>query len=165
MRQWWAPGRIKDLKSIQEERQRPRRLSWSWLANRRQCHGPKQTRRRFWGAEGVDGFFGMIRQGELPKVSTAKRGGAWGRREGVWAHPSQCLTEEVHGLRVAGGWGRMVMMGRKGGATIPPKTTPWDEMLAFFDVGSEEAVEGSDSWLKRSRTYQAWEVQEPVICF
>ena len=34
-------------------------------------------------------------------------------------------------------------------------------MLTSFDVGSEEAVEGPDFWLKRSHTYQAREVQEP----
>ena len=34
-------------------------------------------------------------------------------------------------------------------------------MLAFFDVGSEEAVEGPDFWLKKSHTCQAREVQEP----
>ena len=27
--------------------------------------------------------FGMVRNGELPKVFLAKSGGAWGRREGV----------------------------------------------------------------------------------
>lgn len=34
-------------------------------------------------------------------------------------------------------------------------------MLTSFDVGSEEAVEGPDFWLKRSHTYQAREVHEP----
>ena len=47
----------------------------------------------------------------------------------------------------------MVMVGRKGGGTSPPKTIPGtrDGMLASFDVGSEEAVEGPDFWLKWSR--------------
>ena len=33
-------------------------------------------------------------------------------------------------------------------------------MLASVDVGSEEAVEGPDFWLKRSHMYQARELQE-----
>ena len=34
-------------------------------------------------------------------------------------------------------------------------------MLAFFDVGREETVEGPDFSLKRSHTYQTPKVQEP----
>ena len=34
-------------------------------------------------------------------------------------------------------------------------------MLASFDVGSGEAMEEPDFWLKRSHTHQAREVQEP----
>ena len=34
-------------------------------------------------------------------------------------------------------------------------------MLTSFDEGSEEAVQGSNFWLKRSHTYQAREVHEP----
>ena len=45
----------------------------------------------------------MLRNGEMPKVFPEKRGGGWGGRKGVRTHPSQCLTEEVHILSVAGG--------------------------------------------------------------
>ena len=34
-------------------------------------------------------------------------------------------------------------------------------MLTSFDVGSEEAVEGPEFWLKMSHTYQAREGHEP----
>ena len=57
----------------------------------------------------------------------------------------QCLAVEVHGLRF--GWGRMMMVGHKGGGTSPTR----DGMLPYFVVGSEEAVEGPVFWQKRNR--------------
>ena len=55
-----------------------------------------------------------------------------------------------------GGWWWWV---EREGELVHPKRYPgW---LTSFDVGSEEAVEGPDFWLKRSHTYQAREVQEP----
>ena len=61
-------------------------------------------------------------------------------------------------MRVAGGWGRMVMVGRKGGGTSPPENDTRDGMLTSFDVSSKEVVGGPDFCLKMSHTYQVPEV-------
>ena len=51
--------------------------------------------------------------------------------------------------------------GSKGRGNQPTQNDTRGEMLASFDVGSKEAVEGPDFLLKRSHTHQAREVQEP----
>ena len=51
--------------------------------------------------------------------------------------------------------------GSKRRGNLPTQNDTRDGMLTYFDVGSEEAVEGPDFWLKTSHTYQAREVQEP----
>ena len=48
--------------------------------------------------------------------------------------------------------------GSKGRGNWPAQNDTRDGMFASFDVGSEEAVEGPDFLLKRSRTYQSREV-------
>ena len=48
--------------------------------------------------------------------------------------------------------------GSKRRGNQPTQNDTRDEMLASFDVDSEEAVEGPDFWLKKSHTYQAREV-------
>ena len=53
------------------------------------------------------------------------------------------------------------MVGRKGA----PQHDTRDGMFASVDVGSEDAVEGPDFWLKRSHTYPAREVHEPEAFF
>ena len=55
----------------------------------------------------------------------------------------------------------MMMVDRKRGRASPPKTVSGKTCSHFFDVGSEEAVEWADLWLKRPHTYQVREVQEP----
>ena len=51
--------------------------------------------------------------------------------------------------------------GSKGSGSEPTQNDTRHGMLTSFDVGSGEAVEGPDFWLKRSHTYQAREVHEP----
>ena len=84
MRQWWALGRTKDgLKAdpggapasaapFLELASEPKAMLWAEI-------DPTEVlgrRRGRW-------CFGMVRNCELRKVSSAKRGGARGRREGV----------------------------------------------------------------------------------
>ena len=87
MRQWWALGRTKDgLKAdpggapassarFSELASEPEAKSWAEI-DPTEVLGRRRGRR-----------FGMVRNGELPKVFPAKRGGAWGRREGVLSPP------------------------------------------------------------------------------
>ena len=84
MRQWWALGRTKDgLKAdpggapassapFSELASELEAMSWAEI-DPTEVLGRRRGRRNF----------GMVRNGELLKVSPAKRGGAWGRREGV----------------------------------------------------------------------------------
>ena len=163
MRQWWALGRTKEGQKadpggapasaapFSELTSEPEAMSWAEIA-------PTEVL----GGGGVDVFLvwsATVNCGKYFQRNVVVHGAG-----GRWFEPTQvnqCLTGEVHGLRIAGGWGRMVMVGRKGGGTSPPKTVPGMECSHFFDVGGKEAVEGPDFWLKRSHTYQAQEVQEP----
>ena len=84
MRQWWTLGRTTDgLKAdpggapacsapFSELASKPEAMSWAEI----DPTGVFGRRRGRW-------FLGMVRNGELPKVFPAKRGGAWGRREEV----------------------------------------------------------------------------------
>ena len=84
MRQWWALGRSKNgLKAdtgrapassspFPELASEPETMSWAEI-DPTEVLGRRRGRRNF----------GMVRNGELPKVFPAKRGGTWGRREGV----------------------------------------------------------------------------------
>ena len=88
MTQWWALGRTKDgLKSnpggapgssasFSELASEPEAMSWAEI-------DPTEVLARRRGRR----IFGMVRSGELPKVFPAKRGGAWGRREGFKPTP------------------------------------------------------------------------------
>ena len=75
---------------------------------------------------------GLVRDGERRRscrcCSTVVHGA--GGRAGS-AHPRQCPAWRVRGLRVIGK-GRRMVVGRKGGATSPPKPISGMEMLAFI---------------------------------
>ena len=87
MRQWWAHGRTKDgLKAdlgeapassvpFSELAREPEVMSWAEI-DPTEVLGRKRGRRSF----------GMVRNGESPKVFPAKRGGALGRRGGGVEH-------------------------------------------------------------------------------
>ena len=84
MRQWWALGRTKDgLKAdpgaapassapFSELASEPEAMSWAEI-DPTEVLGRRRGRR----------IFGMVRNGELPEVFPARRGGAWVRSEGV----------------------------------------------------------------------------------
>ena len=83
MRRWWALGRTKgglkanpggapvSAASFSELAGEPESIPWAEI-------DPTKVlgRRSRW-------CFGMVRNDDLPKVSSAKGGGAWGKREGV----------------------------------------------------------------------------------
>ena len=74
--------------------------------------------------------------------------GGWGGR----ANPSRRSAWKVRCMRFVGGEERMVVVGRKGRETNPPKTIPGMECSHSLHVVGTDAVEGSDAWLQRSRT-------------
>ena len=49
----------------------------------------------------------------------------------------------------------------KGRGNWPTQNDSRDETLTSFDVESGQDVERPDFWLKKTHTYQAWDVQEP----
>ena len=49
----------------------------------------------------------------------------------------------------------------KGRGNWPTQNDSRDEMLTSFGVESGEDVERPDFWLRKTHTYQAWDVQEP----
>ena len=85
MRQWWALVRTKDgLKadpggapassaSFLELASEPEAMSWAEI-------DPTEV---FGAEKGSTDFSGKVRNCELQKVFPAKRGGAWGKKEGV----------------------------------------------------------------------------------
>ena len=85
MRQWWALGKTEGgLKAdpggapassapFSELASEPEAISWAEI-------DPTEVLARRRGRRII---FGLVRNGELPKVFPAKRGSAWGRREGV----------------------------------------------------------------------------------
>ena len=64
-------------------------------------------------------------------------------------------------MRVASEWERMVMVGRKGGETNPPKTIPGMGCSHRSTWAAKRPWKGPISGKKRTHTYQAREVQEP----
>ena len=52
--------------------------------------------------------------------------------------------------------------GLKERGNYPTPNDTRDGMLTSIDVGSGEAVQGPNFWLKRSHTYQARKIQAPV---
>ena len=84
MRQWWAPVRTKDDLKADPGEAPVSTAPFSELASVPGAMSsaeidPTKVSGRIRGRW----MIGMVRNGELPKVFPAKRGGAWGRRDGV----------------------------------------------------------------------------------
>ena len=84
MRQWWALGRTKNGLKADPAGAPASPAPFSELASEPEAmSGVEIDPAEVSGRRRGRWCFGIIRNGELPNVLPAKRGGAWGRREGV----------------------------------------------------------------------------------